>query len=130
MAKSRNGVAPTCAFLYFLCLSYLTPLAVPAFLLGILKEQVPRRLSKGPFLPAKLYDFSLISSNRVEEISKKRGISMAQVSLAWSLTRVTAPVIGSTSLKNLEELISACICYILGDETNRFASLQMVPRSH
>ena len=44
---------------------------------------------------------------RVEEISKKRGISMAQVSLAWSLTRVTAPVIGSTSIKNLEELIGA-----------------------
>ncbi|KAI9464593.1 aryl-alcohol dehydrogenase [Lactarius psammicola] len=44
--------------------------------------------------------------NRVEEISKKRGISMAQVSLAWSLTRVTAPVIGSTSIKNLEELIN------------------------
>jgi len=44
---------------------------------------------------------------RVEEISKKRGISMAQVALAWSLTRVTAPVIGSTNLKNLEELISA-----------------------
>ncbi|KAF8264813.1 Aldo keto reductase [Lactarius quietus] len=43
---------------------------------------------------------------RVEEISKKRGISMAQVSLAWSLTRVTAPVVGSTSLKNLEELIN------------------------
>jgi len=44
--------------------------------------------------------------NRVEEISKKRGISMANVSLAWSLTRVTAPVIGSTNLKNLEELIN------------------------
>ncbi|KAH9042774.1 aryl-alcohol dehydrogenase [Lactarius pseudohatsudake] len=43
--------------------------------------------------------------NRVEEISKKRGISMAKVALAWSLSRVTAPVIGSTSLKNLEELI-------------------------
>ncbi|KAH9975561.1 Aldo keto reductase [Lactifluus volemus] len=44
--------------------------------------------------------------NRVEEISKKRGISMAQVSLAWSLTHVTAPVIGSTSIKNLEDLIN------------------------
>jgi hypothetical protein len=33
---------------------------------------------------------------------------MAQVSLAWSLTRVTAPVIGSTSIKKLEDLISAC----------------------
>ncbi|KAH9067754.1 aryl-alcohol dehydrogenase [Lactarius vividus] len=44
--------------------------------------------------------------NRVEEISKKRGISMAKVALAWSLSRATAPVVGSTSLKNLEELIS------------------------
>ncbi|KAF8264812.1 NADP-dependent oxidoreductase domain-containing protein [Lactarius quietus] len=43
--------------------------------------------------------------HRVEEISQKRKISMAQVSLAWSLTHVTAPVVGSTSLKNLEELI-------------------------
>jgi len=45
--------------------------------------------------------------NRVEEISKKRGISMAQVSLAWSLTRVTSPVIGSTSIKKIGELIDA-----------------------
>jgi aryl-alcohol dehydrogenase-like predicted oxidoreductase len=44
-------------------------------------------------------------TTRVEEISKKRGISMAQVSLAWSLTRVTAPVVGSTSTKKLEDLI-------------------------
>jgi len=44
--------------------------------------------------------------NRVEEISKKRGISMANVTLAWSLARVTAPIIGSTNLKNLEELIN------------------------
>ena len=32
---------------------------------------------------------------------------MAQVSLAWSLTRVTAPVVGCTSVKKLEDLISA-----------------------
>ncbi|KAH9066638.1 aryl-alcohol dehydrogenase [Lactarius vividus] len=37
--------------------------------------------------------------NRVEEISKRRGISMTQM-------RVTAPVVGSTSIKNLEELIN------------------------
>lgn len=44
---------------------------------------------------------------RVEEISKKRGISMARVSLAWSLTRVTAPVVGCTSVEKLEDLLSA-----------------------
>ncbi|KAI0262245.1 Aldo/keto reductase [Gloeopeniophorella convolvens] len=45
--------------------------------------------------------------NRVEEIAKKRGVTMAQVSLAWSCARVTAPVVGTTSIKNLEDLIAA-----------------------
>jgi len=45
---------------------------------------------------------------RVEEISKKRGISMAQVGLAWILTKegVSAPIVGTTSLTNLEDLIA------------------------
>ncbi|KAF5346739.1 hypothetical protein D9756_010441 [Leucocoprinus leucothites] len=56
--------------------------------------------------------------NRVEEIAKKRGISMGQVSLAWLLskdvandepgdTEVAAPIVGTTSLKNLEDIIGA-----------------------
>jgi aryl-alcohol dehydrogenase-like predicted oxidoreductase len=32
---------------------------------------------------------------------------MAQVSLAWSLTRVAAPIVGSTDIEKLEDLISA-----------------------
>ncbi|KAF8627037.1 hypothetical protein AX15_004562 [Amanita polypyramis BW_CC] len=45
--------------------------------------------------------------NRVEEIARKKGISMAQVSLAWIMSKegITAPIIGSTSLQNLKELI-------------------------
>ena len=43
---------------------------------------------------------------------------MAQVSLAWSLARVTAPVIGSTSIKNLKDIISKCNGYVWGDGTN------------
>lgn len=47
--------------------------------------------------------------NRVEEIAKKKGISMAQVAIAWSLSKegVTAPIVGTTNLKNLEEIIAA-----------------------
>lgn len=47
--------------------------------------------------------------NRVEETAKKRGISMAQVSLAWVMNRdgVSAPIVGTTSLKNLEDLLGA-----------------------
>ncbi|KAH9080345.1 Aldo/keto reductase [Lactarius deliciosus] len=46
---------------------------------------------------------------RVEEIAKKRGASMAQISLAWTLTKeiVSAPIIGTTSLDKLKDLIDA-----------------------
>ncbi|KAG9048188.1 hypothetical protein FS837_000534 [Tulasnella sp. UAMH 9824] len=44
----------------------------------------------------------------VSEIAKKRGVSMAQVALAWSLSKpfVTAPIIGTTSLDKLRDLIA------------------------
>lgn len=44
---------------------------------------------------------------RVEAIAKKHGVSMAQIATAWSLTKVTAPIVGVTSLKNLEDLVAA-----------------------
>ncbi|KAJ3825151.1 Aldo/keto reductase [Lentinula raphanica] len=46
---------------------------------------------------------------RVEEIAKKKGVTMAQVSLAWLLSKetVAAPVIGTTSVKNLIDLVDA-----------------------
>lgn len=46
---------------------------------------------------------------RVEEIAKKHGASMAQIALAWVLSRpgVTAPIVGTSSLKNLEDLVGA-----------------------
>ncbi|KAK0184925.1 NADP-dependent oxidoreductase domain-containing protein [Armillaria mellea] len=47
--------------------------------------------------------------NRVEELAKKKGLSMAQLSIAWMLSKegVTAPIVGTTSLENLKELIEA-----------------------
>lgn len=43
---------------------------------------------------------------RVEEIAKTRGVSMAQVALAWVLAKpgVSAPIVGTTSLQNLDDL--------------------------
>ena len=45
--------------------------------------------------------------NRVEELAKKKGCSMAQLALAWIMNRpgVTAPIVGTTSLENLNDLI-------------------------
>jgi len=45
---------------------------------------------------------------RVEELAKRKGVSMAQVAIAWILSKegVTAPIVGTTSLKNLEDIIA------------------------
>lgn len=45
--------------------------------------------------------------NRVEEVAKKKGVSMAQVATAWVLSKegVTAPIVGSTNLGHLKDVI-------------------------
>ncbi|WRT65645.1 uncharacterized protein IL334_002590 [Kwoniella shivajii] len=50
-------------------------------------------------------DKSIVTA--IESISKKRGISMAQVALSWSLSKdfISAPIIGTTSLDKLDDLI-------------------------
>ena len=40
--------------------------------------------------------------DRVEELAEKHGVSMTEVSLAWLLTKVTAPVVGATKLHHIE----------------------------
>ncbi|KAF8699209.1 Aldo/kereductase family, partial [Rhizoctonia solani] len=46
---------------------------------------------------------------RVEELAESKGVSMAQISVAWVLSKdpVAAPIVGTTSLKNLEDIIGA-----------------------
>lgn len=45
--------------------------------------------------------------NRVEEIAKKKGVSMTEISLAWLLTRVTSPVVGVTKTHHIDGAVSA-----------------------
>lgn len=47
----------------------------------------------------------------VEELAKKKGVSMAKVSMAWVLSKpgVSAPIIGTTNLKNLEDALGALL---------------------
>ncbi|KAJ7119755.1 Aldo/keto reductase [Mycena epipterygia] len=55
---------------------------------------------------------------RVEEIAKKRGITMAQVSVAWALSKegVSAPIVGTTSLTNLADIIAGVHVKLTEDE--------------
>ena len=39
---------------------------------------------------------------RVAELADRRGVSMTEISLAWLLTKVTAPVVGATKLSHVE----------------------------
>jgi aryl-alcohol dehydrogenase-like predicted oxidoreductase len=43
----------------------------------------------------------------VEELANKHGVSMAQIAFAWVAGKdgVSAPIIGSTSVENLKDLI-------------------------
>ena len=40
--------------------------------------------------------------DRVAELAERHGVSMTEVSLAWLLTKVTAPVVGATKLHHIE----------------------------
>ncbi len=44
---------------------------------------------------------------RVEELAEKRDVSMTEISLAWLLTKVTAPVVGATKLSHVEGMAKA-----------------------
>ncbi|CAK7236164.1 hypothetical protein SBRCBS47491_009543 [Sporothrix bragantina] len=44
---------------------------------------------------------------RVEEIAAKKNWTMSQVTLAWTMKRVTAPIIGFSSVSRLDEALSA-----------------------
>lgn len=59
-------------------------------------------------------EVELNSSLRIEEIAKSRGISMAQVVLAWSLSKefVTAPIVGTTSLDKLRDSVGESSCLL------------------
>lgn len=44
---------------------------------------------------------------RVTEIAEKRGVSMTEVSLAWLLSKVTAPVVGMTKPSHIDGAVKA-----------------------
>lgn len=45
--------------------------------------------------------------DRVAELAEKHGVSMTEISLAWLLTKVTAPVVGATKLHHVKDAAQA-----------------------
>jgi versiconal hemiacetal acetate reductase len=82
--------------------------------------------------------------NRVEEIAKKRGVSMAQVATAWVLSKegrsfldpnwdwswrvaVTAPIVGLNSEERIKDMVAAVNLELTEDE-KKYLEEPYVPR--
>ena len=54
---------------------------------------------------------------RTAELAEKRGVSMTEISLAWLLTKVTAPVVGATKPHHIEGAARAVDIELTAEET-------------
>ncbi|KDQ53435.1 hypothetical protein JAAARDRAFT_39466 [Jaapia argillacea MUCL 33604] len=61
--------------------------------------------TKGTPFERKLKQSDETIVNRVEELSKKHQVSMSQIALAWSMSKVSSPIVGVSSVQRLEEAI-------------------------
>lgn len=72
--------------------------------------EVSKRLSEDSFAKGK-YDATRQQDNliieRVVELAEKKGVTMTEISLAWLLTKVTAPVVGATKKHHIDGAVAA-----------------------
>ena len=54
--------------------------------------------------------------DRVAQLADKHGVSMTEISLAWLLTKVTAPVVGATKLHHIDGAVKATGLTLTADE--------------
>ena len=61
-------------------------------------------------------DFTVVE--RITEIAKKRGVSNAQVALAWMLTKpeVSAPIVGASKMHHLDDALNALELHLDAEE--------------
>lgn len=65
---------------------------------------------------------------RVMELAAKYGVSMTEVSLAWLLAKVTAPVVGATKMHHIEGAAKA-VDLILSEEETAYLEEPYVPHA-
>jgi aryl-alcohol dehydrogenase (NADP+) len=68
-------------------------------------------------------DFQIVE--RLSSLAQQRGVSNAQLALAWLLHKpgVTAPIIGASKMKHLEEAVAALEISLSGEEMTRLEEL-------
>lgn len=83
--------------------------------------------SKSDAMAQRLYytdnDFDVLGC--ATQLARERGVSPAQIALAWMLQKpfVTAPIIGATKMQYLEEAVTALDIALSPEEVNRLESV-------
>ncbi len=100
-----------------------SPLA-RGFLTGKYRRGEPpksARYQNDHYLPERYFrpeDFDVVET--VSELAKEKGVSMAQIALAWLLHKgVTSPIIGATKLEHIEEAVGAVEVKLSSDDMKR-----------
>lgn len=91
--------------------------------------EISKRLQEDSYAKLK-YDTTAqqdsIIINRVLEIATRRGVSMTEISLAWLLTKVASPVVGTTKCHHMETSTKA-VDIVLTDEEIAYLEQPYIP---
>ena len=74
----------------------------------------------------KTFELDQLIIDRVVELSKKYGVSMTEISLAWLLTKVTSPIVGATKVSQVEGMVKA-VDLTLSDEDISYLEELYIP---
>jgi aryl-alcohol dehydrogenase-like predicted oxidoreductase len=83
------------------------------------KEQNETLRAQTDAIGKRLYsDEDLMIAQRVSDVAEMRGLPMAQVALAWMLSKpvITAPIIGATKPHHLDDAVAALAVQLTPDE--------------
>ncbi|BAP86333.1 NADP-dependent aryl-alcohol dehydrogenase [Paucilactobacillus hokkaidonensis JCM 18461] len=80
------------------------------------------RVAMGKYDRAETEDLKVVA--RVDELAKKYNVSMTQIALAWQWAKgVTAPIVGSTKIKHLDEAVAALSVQLTADDVQSLEEL-------
>ena len=86
------------------------------------REETDRLLTTGTYTQQQDADRLIVDA--VGQIAAERGVSMAQVALAWVRRQpaITSPIVGATKLQHLTDAIAACDLVLTDEEAARLTA--------
>lgn len=83
-------------------------------------DRTDEREQKDPFLKALFRTHELQADKtivaRVEEIAKAKGVTMAQVSVAWLMAKGSAPIMGLLTKEHIDQAVAATALVLTEEE--------------